>query len=452
MRILLATHFFPPGHLGGTEVLTLGLAQSLQATGHTVYVICAEDWSTAPSHEIRATDEVYQGVPVCRLRFNWTKGPDVFRYLYNNPEVAQHFTHFCAQVRPDVVHITSCYSLSASIITAARALGLPTVLSATDFWMLCARNTLLKSDGTLCAGPEDPWQCARCMLADAKVYRWPRAVLPEEAVKSVLLAAGRHPWLTRQRGVRGMLGNWEQRLSFLAAARQNVDHIVTASRFLKALFVKYGVPAERIEVSAYGLDTAWAQGYETKTSSDKLRIGFIGQILPIKGPDLLLRALAHLGPEAPVHIKIYGDLDKTPEYGQSLKELAGSDLRVSFLGTFDNSRMGEVLSGIDVLAVPSTWYDFPLVIPSALATQTPVVATNLPGMNEIIEHGRNGLLFERFDSHALARQIRRLIDEPSALLRLKAGISPVKTEAQMAAEYVGIYLGLLQTRSPVAVR
>ncbi len=447
MRVLLVTHFFPPGHLGGTEVLTLGLAQSLQAAGHKVRVICAEDWDTAPSYKICHTDDVFQGVPVRRLHFNWMKAPDVFRYLYDNPEVEQYVTHFLGQIKPDVVHITSCYSLSASVISAAHRLKIPIVLLATDFWFLCARNTLLRNDDSLCAGPEDRWQCTRCMLSNAKAYRWPRKVLPERAVATLLQTISRYPLLTRQRGLRGMVGGWEDRFSFLSQALQRVDHVITASHFLRTLFIKYGVSPEKIEFSAYGLDTSWANGYEMKRSSSALDVGFIGQIVPFKGPDILLKALASLKPNVPVQLKIYGDLAKAPDYGRKLRELAAGDPRITFLGTFDNSLMGEVLSGIDVLAVPSTWYDFPLVISSALATKTPVLATDLPGMNELVKHNVNGLLFERYDWMGLAEQIQRLLDEPDLLERLRAGIGTVKTLRQMTVEYLAIYTSLLNGRA-----
>jgi glycosyltransferase involved in cell wall biosynthesis len=442
MRILLITHFFPPGHLGGTEVLTLGLAKSLQAAEHSVQVICSEGWETAPSYKIEYTDEVFQGIPVRRLHFNWMKAPDVFRYLYNNPEVEEHLAGFLGQIRPDVVHITSCYSLSASVIAAAHQLAIPVVLTATDFWFLCARNTLLHGEDSLCAGPEYASKCTLCMAENTKIYRWPRKVLSEETVEALLQTLSRYPWLTGQPGLRGMVGNWEERLSFLSRSLDKVDRIITASRFLKELFVEYGVSPEKIDYSAYGLDNSWATGYETKTPSADLRIGFIGQILPFKGPDLLLKALASLKADLPIRVKIYGDLAKTPDYGQTLRTLADGDTRVSFLGTFENGRMGEVLSEIDILAVPSTWYDFPLVIPSALATKTPVLATNLPGMNELIEHDRNGLLFERYDWQGLARQIQRLFDEPDLQSRLRSGIAPVKTVAQMADEYLAIYASL----------
>ncbi len=448
MRILLITHFFPPGHLGGTEVLTLGLAKNLQAAGHNVQVVCAEGWATAPSYKIEHTDDVFQDVPVRRLHFNWMKAPHVFRYLYNNPEVEEHLVRFLGQIRPDVVHITSCYSLSASVISAAHRLAIPIVLTATDFWFLCARNTLLHGEDALCAGPEHPSKCALCLAENTKVYRWPRKVLSDEAVGTLLQKLGRNPWLTGWPGLRGMVGDWEERFSFLSQSLDKVDRIITASRFLKDLFVKYGVAPEKIDHSAYGLDNSWARGHETKTPSDHLRIGFIGQILPFKGPDLLLRALASLKADAPIQVKIYGDLAKTPDYGQSLQALADGDGRVSFLGTFENGRMGEVLSEIDVLAVPSTWYDFPLVVPSALATKTPVLATNLPGMNELIEHNRNGLLFERYDWPGLARQIQRLVDEPNLLSGLRSAIMPVKTLAQMADEYWAIYTSLLANKPP----
>jgi len=105
--------------------------------------------------------------------------------------------------------------------------------------------------------------------------------------------------------------------------------------------------------------------------------------------------------------------------------------------------MGEVMRCIDVLAVPSTWYDFPLVIPSALEANTPVMATDLPGMNEMIQNEVNGLLFERYDWKELSAQIRRLVEERELLKQLKAGIQPVKTVEQMSAEYLDLYAGLV---------
>jgi glycosyltransferase involved in cell wall biosynthesis len=452
MRVLLATHFFPPGHLGGTEVLTLGLARALRAAGNSVEVVCAEDWETASHHGVRRTDEVFDGLPVHRLRFNWANAPDVFRCLYDNPEVARQFGRILDEFRPDVLHLTSCYSLSSSVIPPARHGNIPIVLTATDFWFLCPRNTLLRYDDSLCTGPEGFWKCGRCMVSDAKIYRWPRAFLSEQTVASLLHWISRHPTMTRRRGLRGIVGDWEERASFLSQRLMEVDWIVTASQFLRAMLIKRGVKEGKIAHSRYGLDTSWAKGSGFKLPSTRVRIGFIGQILPMKGVDLLLRAVAGLPPELPLQVLIYGDLAKTPDYGRRLQEMAVGDPRIRFLGTFDNARMGEVLAGIDVLAVPSIWYDFPLVIPSALATKTPVLATNLPGMNELIVHGKNGLLFDRYDWQGLAHQITRLVEEPELLDELRKNIEPVKTTDEMGSEYVDLYRLLLTDRSRNAAR
>ena len=441
MRILIITHFFPPGHIGGTETLTAAIAESLNQH-HDVQVLCAENWDTAPSHEIQATDDHYQNIPVRRLHFNWQKAPDVFGYLYNNPEVERYLDQYLAELQPDIVHITSCYSLSASVITAAHKAGIPIVLTATDFWFLCARNTLLQRDGSLCSGPESAWKCAKCNLAQSKAYHWPRAVLPETIVKTGLMSIAPFPVITRQRGFRGLHGNWEGRFEYLREALQKVDQIVTASSFLRSLLIDYGVEESRIEFSAYGLDTRWAEGFQTKTPSDKLRFGFIGQLIPIKGPDILIRAFRELDPSVPAELLIYGDSNKNPEYGQQLAQLAEGDPRIKFMGTFPYDEIGRVLTAMDVMVAPSTWYDFPLVIPSAFATNTPVIATDMAGMNELVRDEVDGLLFPRHDVAALARQLQRLVDDPTLVPCLQQGIQPVKTIEQMMDFYLEIYTEL----------
>jgi glycosyltransferase involved in cell wall biosynthesis len=83
------------------------------------------------------------------------------------------------------------------------------------------------------------------------------------------------------------------------------------------------------------------------------------------------------------------------------------------------------------------------VIFEAFAAGIPVVATDLGGMSEFVSHERNGLLFGLEDTHDLARQLRRLIEEPGLLGRLRAGIEPVKTVQENVDELEALYGGLL---------
>ena len=94
-------------------------------------------------------------------------------------------------------------------------------------------------------------------------------------------------------------------------------------------------------------------------------------------------------------LEVHGDMDAFPVFSSRVKELAEGDGRIRFHGRFDAPALGEVLKGIDVLVVPSVWYEnTPFVILEALASSTPVIVSNLGGLAELVEEGKNGFLFD----------------------------------------------------------
>ena len=108
-----------------------------------------------------------------------------------------------------------------------------------------------------------------------------------------------------------------------------------------------------------------------------------------------------------------------------------------------NSELGKVLSNIDVLVVPSRWYEnTPLVMESALATKTPLIVTNLGGMSELVKDGVNGYTFELNDEKSLFSALKKLIDDPGLLETMRNNIGPEKTIAQMVDEIEAIYANL----------
>ena len=448
MRILLAANGYPPHRWAGTETYTAGLAEQLQQRGHLVQVLCVGDWNAGPHHWNGYSDEVHHGVPLRRLNLNWMKAPDPSGYLYSNPVVADYVAGFLRQTRPDLVHVTSCETLSASILNVVKEAGLPLVLSLTDFWFLCPRINLLRSDGANCNGLKTAWDCLRCQLLHKRAYRWPRRLFSEQGTSRLLMKISQYPLLTRQRGLRGMAADMADRKTILRQALSRADYRITASHFVRNIFVENGV-TEPIHVQPYGHDLSWLARYHGKTSSDVIRYGFIGQILEAKGVHLFLEAAQSLQENMPsrFRLSIFGDLQKTPEYGARLISQAAHMPGVQFCGTYPYDQSAEVFSSIDVLVVPSLWFDFPLIIYEAFATGTPVIATNLGGMAEAVSHEVNGLLFERNDKDDLARQLRRFIDEPPLLNKLRAGIPKVKTNEEEVTELEAIYRNLLTDRS-----
>lgn len=451
MKVLFISNGYPPRHWAGTETYTAGVAQELAAQGHAVQVLCGGDWARGDQFWNGVADSVHEGVPVRRIHMNWAKAPDPARYLYDDPESAAYLAEYLTEVRPDVVHVTSCERLSASVLHVAKAAGLPLVLSLTDFWFLCPRMSLLRSDGTNCDGLTTASDCLQCTMHHNRTYRWVKRVLPESGTSAVLTQISRMPELTRRRGLRGMAADMDDRKQFLRRTIGLPDRRLTASKFVRDTFVANGI-SDPIDLHPYGHDLAWLQSYQGKTASDVVRIGYIGQIIQRKGVHLLLeaaqKAFVQLGET--FKIVIYGSLDKQPAYANDLQNLAASLPNVEFRGTYSHGESGDVYAEMDVLAVPSLWYDFPLVIHEAFATRTPVIASRLGGMEEAIAHEKNGLLCSPGDVDDLARQLIRIISEPGLLNDLRKNILPVKTVREEVAELVKIYDELIELSKHVS--
>jgi glycosyltransferase involved in cell wall biosynthesis len=151
--------------------------------------------------------------------------------------------------------------------------------------------------------------------------------------------------------------------------------------------------------------------------------------------------------ELPVSLSLYGRGCDFPAYFERLQQLAAGDPRIRFCGTFPNDVIAQIFSTIDVLAVPSIWYEnTPLVIYSAQAAHCPVIASNLGGMAEIVQHEENGLLFEPGSVAGIAGSIERLASDRGLLQRLSINAVPPKGIAEYADELDKLYRLLLSER------
>lgn len=446
MRILLISHFFPPKHNAGTENYTLGLAKSLQLRGNDVHVVCAEDWEFGNSYWNGVTEENYQGVPVTYIHLNWSKAYDPNRILYHSEKVKNWFSQLLEDKPFDLVHITSASSLGVGIMDSAKDADIPLVLTLMDFWFLCPSIQLLRSNGELCNGVTTALECQSCLMlyseASEKLAQYRISV---EAQSRLWGALSQLPILSRQRGFRGRLLNMRERKEVLARAIELPDLVLTHSEVVRE---KFALHTERkIEILRNGHELSWMDRYKGKTPCEKLRVGYIGQIIPIKGVHILIEAFKKANLEDRAMLEIWGGFEKDPGYVKQLKELVDDNASISLNGRFVHDDIANVFSNIDVLVVPSLWYEnAPLVIQEAFAAETPVIATNLGGMAEMVSNEMNGLLFERGNAEDLAGQLRRLIEEPSLLERLRIGLPKVKTTEEEVSELETLYREIVQVR------
>lgn len=448
MRVLLISSFFPPTHVDGTEKRTLGYAVGLQQSGHQVQVLCCGTWQQGDKYWNGVRDEIYRDISIRRVDLNWMLAPDPNRYLYDNPVIESKLDAWLDEWQPDIVHITSCITMSASVIQAVKRHGIPIVLTLTDFWFVCPKLSLLRSDGVLCDGQTTEFECLKCTLARSNIGRSMLKILPEQLISGPTEWVSHQPTLTRHRGLRGMALDFTERRAFLKKALNSVDKIISPSHSLRQIIEAVGI-TQGIEVIYSGHDLNWLAKMPIRKPTETLRLGYIGQINNSKCVHVLIDALALSSNQTKMSLSIYGDTSKEPKYVQKLKESAqNTESHVEFFESFTHDKLGEVLALIDVLVVPSQWHENnPRVIQEAFASKIPVVATNVGGISEFVHHEVNGLLFERNNSTSLARQLDRLVTTPSLLKRLNDGIYAVKTNAQEISQLEEIYAGLTQKRS-----
>lgn len=141
-------------------------------------------------------------------------------------------------------------------------------------------------------------------------------------------------------------------------------------------------------------------------------IGFVGWLLPIKGPAYLLKAMAHIWPDYPTASLVMvgkGELDVDLR-AEALRMNANG--RVKFMGWRED--IHEIMPVFDLLVLPSLNEGMGRVLVEAMAAGKPVVASEVGGIPDLVKHGETGYLVRPADEKALARGIRRILDDPES--------------------------------------
>ena len=445
MKIALITHHFPPNYNAGAEQYAYRIAQGFRWRGHTVEVVCIEsitDGSLTPT----CTTDTYEDLSVHRLRFDIRQAPNQFEWSFRNPELGHWVKRFLRRIRPDVVHINGGYLLGGTVAEAAFGLSTPTVLTLHDYWFMCPFISLLRMDGVICEGPVPPARCVWCLLSEKRRYRLPDIQFYSR-LGDAFVRLNRSETLAKMMGVTPIIELVAERRSYLKRILEGFDLVISPSRFLIQKVEEYGFQPRRVVYLPFGLDKTHLSSPEPSPPlSTKLRIGYLGQFAPHKGVHLLLTAFQKLVKHhGSCELFLHGNISNGSPYVRDLLRIGQNDPAITFTGPYPNSNVGQVLNGLDVIVVPSLWYENrPTVIVEAHATQTPVVAVRLGGMAELIQHNENGLLFEVGSVEDLREQLQRLLDEPMLLSQLRNGIQPVPTIEEETAKLVSLYESLCQ--------
>jgi glycosyltransferase involved in cell wall biosynthesis len=220
-------------------------------------------------------------------------------------------------------------------------------------------------------------------------------------------------------------------------AAKRIARLVLPSRYMVDRWVEAGARADRTVHVPYGIDVERFGGSAERGAAQRNELGFgpdefvivyIGRIEDVKGVHTLVEAFARLAQADPsLRLVVKGsstDPQEAPAYRERLYRLAG-DALVTWLP--HSPDVADVYALADLVVVPSVWQDpSPLVVPEAMASRVPVVASAVGGIPEQVEDLDLELLFPAGDVDTLAQRIRAFRswreDDPELGERLRAHI------------------------------
>ena len=302
---------------------------------------------------------------------NWT----LARQTLWNRKTAKALRKIIQTEKPTLMHCTNIFPLlSPAIYSAAKAEKIAVVQSVRNFRAGCL-NALLLHKGSVC---ED------CL---GKIFPWRgivRGCYRESRAASSVVATS----LTLQR----LTQKWSR----------FVDLYFAPTEFARRKLIEAGLPKDRtvVKPNFVGIDPCQGDGQAGFAV-------FLGRLAPEKGIDTLLKAWTLL--RHPIQLKIIGD----GPLAEHVEHAAAVDPRIQWLGRLPQKDVLPILGDAMCLVMPSIWYEtFGRSIIEAYAKGTPVIASELGAMSELVKDGKTGWYFPPGDARALANRIDWLVENP----------------------------------------
>jgi len=280
--------------------------------------------------------------------------------------------------RPDVVHFHNTFPLiSPAAYYAARGEGVAVVQTLHNHRLLCC-NAILFRQGQVCrdcVGSAVPW---RGVVRGC--YRGSR--IASLGVASMI-------------GMHKAAGTW----------RHAVDLYIALSQSSRENFIEAGFAAEKIAVKPHFIYPDPGMG----PGGGRYCL-YVGRLSEEKGLLALIRAWQRLGTAMP--LAIVGDGPMLP----AVQAAASDNPNIRLLGARSQDAVYDLIGAAELLIAPSECNEtFGRVVAEAFAKGTPVVAARIGALAELVEHGRNGRLFEPGNAHDLAQNVQDLICNPDQL-------------------------------------
>ena len=403
VKVLKVIHGYPPYYMAGSEVYTANFCNEISKKVELSIFTRIEDEFTK---SYNCSESRENGIRI--IRVNKPSRDYTFRSKYQDIRMAKIFAHYLDKIGPDIVHIGHLSHLTVQIVNIIHKKNIPIVFTLHDFWMMCIRGQLIRDDYSLCEGPS----IKKCKECNMKYFT--SEVEAEYEIKI---------WLKT-----------------LSEVNEKIDLFIAPSQFLLKKYIEYGIPVEKVIHMDYGFDNETIKS-GLRTISDKIRFGYLGRVLPVKGIAFLIDSFNELD-HFIAELNIYG---KLPNSFNHLKNRC-SNSAIHFKGSYNYKEISNVLSEIDVLVVPSIWYEnSPLVIHEAFIAKIPIIASKIGGIVELITHEKNGLLVEPRNITDLIEKMNIFINNPE-LVEKYSQETYVRSIQEDVEEIEKLYIKLLRKK------
>jgi glycosyltransferase involved in cell wall biosynthesis len=369
VRILLANKFLYPA--GGAEAVMFLLWRYLEADGHAVIPFgMAHPRNVLTAYDDFLVPAVSYGQP-SGLRGQLAST----RSIWYSSEARRRLARLLVETTPDIAYLHNIYhQLSPSILDALREAGVPVIMTLHDYKLACP-NYRLYTEGAPCT------RCVGGSFHHAVVHR----CVKDSRLKSLVCAI--ENTIHRRRGAYG-----------------SIARFIAPSRFLYDIMLRAGLPEDKLLHWPNPIDLP-----PVPRSRDAGYVLYSGRLAREKGLWTLMRAAQRL-PQAEFRLAGEGPLRSELEAWCLEHHL----FNIRFLGFVAPDELPALIRNARCLVMPSEWYEnCPMALLEALGHGVPVVAANVGGLPEYVEHRHNGLLVPPSDDAALAEALSLLLSDPS---------------------------------------
>lgn len=278
--------------------------------------------------------------------------------LFYNKDSYKIIDNAIQEFLPDVIHIHNIfYQASPSILYAAKKRNIPVVMTLHNFRLLCPKGLFLRNSKL----------CLKCKSLKFPYHAIIYKCFQESYMKTIALSS----FL----GVNNTLNTWNKK----------IDRFIVLTPFIKKVFLESSlkVDKEKIIVKPNSTDDFISEKGLVKQRKNFL---FVGRLSTEKGIHLLIEAFNQM---PKITLEVIGEGDLMP----ILSKMAKSN--IVFHGKKDRSFIKDKLEQAKALILPSIWYEgLPNTIIEAFSAGTPVLASDIDNINNIIEDNYNGKLFD----------------------------------------------------------